>query len=318
MRPSSSAKTRQHSADNNQEAGAERKASKSVKTARPAKSASGRGLRDLPGLSKRSKKAWIPDQHGAWAMLILPLLFGGTAGGWAPSQLLLALTALSGFLAWHAGTIWWRARNRAPYALAFYCYTGFFVFGALLLLGFWPKLWQWAIFSPIAILLLALTFRRQERSGLARFLVVSLCLLLAPAAFDLGSGFAHQAGWWPWWGGAWPHLWAGTALMTLYFWGTVPYVKTLIRERRSDAWLRFSIAYHAVTLLLVLLGAWCSLWGWWALVLAVVWLTRAVLFPLLSRGFFHDGRPRVIKPVVIGVLEIVLSALLALGWVFLG
>ena len=82
-------------------------------------------------------------------------------------------------------------------------------------------------------------------------------------------------------------------MLFLYFAGTAPYEKTMIRERGSRAWLAGSVAFHAVAAAL----AW-----------AVAWPLGAVFAWLLLRAAVL---PRyALRPRTVGLIEIANSALL--------
>ena len=59
-----------------------------------------------------TKKGWIPDQHGAWPMAILPPLLGIGAVGPHPIHLLLMSAWLSAFGAFHALELYWKTPQR--------------------------------------------------------------------------------------------------------------------------------------------------------------------------------------------------------------
>ena len=46
-------------------------------------------VRDRP-----RRVSWIPDQHGAWAFLLMPWLVGSALGGWSGASWLLLLAWL--------------------------------------------------------------------------------------------------------------------------------------------------------------------------------------------------------------------------------
>jgi hypothetical protein len=61
----------------------------------------------------RRTAEWIPNQHGAWAMLVLPLAAGICLAGPAWVHLPLALFWVVRYLAFHAAGRWLRSRHRA-------------------------------------------------------------------------------------------------------------------------------------------------------------------------------------------------------------
>lgn len=96
-------------------------------------------------------------------------------------------------------------------------------------------------------------------------------------------------------GGATGAAWAPALACLLYFAGTVPYVKTMIRERNSRAYRRGSVACHAVALAVA-----ACLSPWLALPFAA-YLARAAALP--GRG---------LRVPVVGAVELACSAALLL------
>ncbi|MFI8253500.1 YwiC-like family protein [Streptomyces filamentosus] len=99
---------------------------------------------------------------------------------------------------------------------------------------------------------------------------------------------AHRAG-----GGTLAEELAPALACLLYFAGTVPYGKTMIRERRSEAYRRGSVAHHAAALVAA------ALLDPWLAVPSACYLARAAA--LLGRG---------LKVAVVGAAEVGCSVLL--------
>ena len=105
-------------------------------------------------------------------------------------------------------------------------------------------------------------------------------------------------------------MWVATVILSLYFVGTIPYVKTLIRERGDVLWIRLSVGYHALVLVVaVVLGA-LGILSWWISALWLLLLIRAVAFPAWSTAI---GKP--LRPAVIGFAEIAVSVATVLALV---
>src|SRR5674476_980060 len=64
---------------------------------------------------RRTAHLWLPRQHGAWAMLALPIFVGIAASRFVPGQLLLAAAAVAAYLASATLPAWLRARRRPSY-----------------------------------------------------------------------------------------------------------------------------------------------------------------------------------------------------------
>ncbi len=257
----------------------------------------------MRGQSKRRHNTgWLPEQHGAWAMLVVPLIVGvvlrmrsGEPGAHlAP----LALTWLAGYFTFNAATLWLKAApvRRARYLrpmLAYGVVAAAAGITTLVVAG--PALLWWVLpFSPLLGGALLLAAHRHERSLLSGFLTVFAASLLMPVARfpvlpDLvGSPDA-------------PRALATWLLVFGYFFGTVFYVKTMIRERGERTWLATSIAWHvAFTLMAVALAA-LGLTAWLWPVLAAATVVRSVLMPWLAQR-------RHVTPLAIGLVEIGMSA----------
>ena len=78
-------------------------------------------------------RVWVPRQHGAWAMLAVPLLLGVAASEPDAWQLVLAGAAYSGFLASASAQAWSRARRASVYRPPIIAYTAVFAALAALL-----------------------------------------------------------------------------------------------------------------------------------------------------------------------------------------
>ncbi|MEV6203785.1 YwiC-like family protein [Streptomyces sp. NPDC051771] len=233
-------------------------------------------------------RRWIPNQHGAWAMLAVPYLAGVLIGSPNWLQLPLFLAWLLGYCAVFHVEQWVRLRraSRNPRAAARHRRPAL-VFGSAALACGLPLLsvapWL-AVAAALAAPFLAVNVhyaRRNRERALANGLVavVPACGMLLVALRAGGGPVA---------GGLAPAL-----ACLLYFAGTVPYVKTMIRERNSEAYRRGSVAYHALALLAA------GLLSPWLAVPFAGYLARAALLP--GRGI---GVPAV------GAVEVGCSLLL--------
>ncbi|MFJ3900967.1 YwiC-like family protein [Streptomyces sp. NPDC090025] len=272
---------------------------------------------------------WIPNQHGAWAMLVVPFAAGVLIGDPVWAQLPLFVAWLLAYVVTFHAQQWLRLRRLAhracrtprpatraagpgrpvgPSAPAGASRRGasarparhlrhvrpVLVLGtALAALGVpLAVLHPWLLLAAAAATpFLAVNLRyaahNRERAllnGLAA--VVPACGMLL-VTLRLGGG-TLTAGLAP------------AAACLLYFAGTVPYVKTMIRERNSAAYRRGSIAYHALALpAATLLNPWLAL-------PFTLYLARAAVLP--GRG---------LKVPVVGAVEVGCSLLL-LGFLTAG
>ncbi|MGI5950499.1 MAG: YwiC-like family protein [Brooklawnia sp.] len=249
-----------------------------------------------------SKHGWIPNQHGAWAMLIVPLVSGivlrsrvGVLELWL---IPLAVAVFTGYFGFNALSLWLKAapRRRAGYRLPMqvYAITTTVLAAAVMLLGGWRILSWLPVALPLAALAIWLTARRQDRAVASGFATLALAI-----GVGLAVRFPTPAEVFAGWPAGLPDAAIFVALFC-YFFGTVWHVKALIRERgQRPARLR-TLAWHAAMIGLAALGfvtGWTSVWWivFFALTLARTWwLTRPELV----------GK---VKPLQIGLMEITLS-----------
>jgi hypothetical protein len=230
----------------------------------------------------RWTRRWLPPQHGAWAMLLLPYLVGVVRARPAWIHLPLLVAWLAGYLlsyylqlAVKTGSI-----RRVRDQLAGYGAVSALAGSVVLLMQ--PQLAGWALaFGPLFAVNLGYARRRHDRSlvsGLAS--AVQATLMVPVACSATGTPLGRP-------------LLDGLALL-MYFAGSLLYVKTMIRERGDRGYLRASITFHVVALAV---AAWITPW----LLLPFGWfLLRAELAP---------QRAPTVKQV--GLLELAGSVLLA-------
>ncbi|WP_239516152.1 MULTISPECIES: YwiC-like family protein [unclassified Streptomyces] len=230
--------------------------------------------------------SWIPDQHGAWAMLTVPFLAGTFLSPHpGPRHAALLAAWLLGYAAVFHAQQWLRLRKvaaRRP-AVARRHVRPALVLGAASALAGIPLvvLHPWLLLAgaaaaPFLAVNTRYASRNRERAlvnGLAA--VVPACGMLLVAARLGGGGLP----------------WAPAAACLLYFGGTVPYVKTMIRERGSRTHLCGSVAWHAAAVpLAALLSPWLA-------IPFAAYLARAVALP--GRG---------VRVPVVGAIELAASA----------
>ncbi|MGW7066931.1 YwiC-like family protein [Streptomyces sp. NPDC054855] len=242
-------------------------------------------------MASRAVRRWLPHQHGAWAMLVVPFLTGTLLGGPTPWHAVLLAAWLLGYLASFHVQQWLRLRrhSRNPRAARrhalparVFCLTLLPLAVALVVHAPWlPAAGACAV--PFLAVNCAYAWRNRERAlpnGIAA--VIPACGML-PVALLMGGGDLG-------------HAWRPTLACLLYFAGTVLYVKTMIRERGSARYRRASAVWHAGAVVVMFVMP-------MPVVLVVffgVCLFRAVWMP--TRG--------IVRAPVIGAVEVVLSLVL--------
>lgn len=255
---------------------------------------------------------WLPQQHGAWAMLTVPSLLGLVAYVWTDAlswlgliaRLMLVATFFAGYFLFNAASLWLKAtpRRRPPLLRPLLIYattTVLLGLASLALLGA-ALLWWVLPYAPLAATALWLVHAHRERS------------VVSGAATVAAASLFHTVVAEPLWLAA-PHLataarplWV-SLLCFLYFFGTVWTVKTMIRQRGSRRWWAASLGYHALASLVTLAG-----WATGALSVFYVVFLGACLMKAwaLPRLGPMAREPRVLSPATIGVVELVFSLVL--------
>lgn len=199
----------------------------------------------------------MPREHGAWAMLIVPLWVGiGTTGGVSGPAILFALTAFGFFLLRYPLML--AIKSRAPAAranaLQWSAIYGAFtlVWSAALVISLpnWLLLPLGALGFVSLVVYLWNAARRAEMTTAGEWIGIAGLALGAPGAYLVSTGRLD------------------TTAVTLYllnlfyFGGTVFYVKFKVREQQrlvrvSDPWTarlwagRLTLVYHLLVLALV-------------------------------------------------------------------
>jgi hypothetical protein len=233
----------------------------------------------------------VPDQHGAWAMLLLPFAAGVWLAGPAWAHLPLFGLWFVGYLAFYALGRWLRSRRRPAANRPLLVYGLATLPFALATLVVAPRLLRWApAYAPLLAVSVWLTVRGRERSLANDTATVVAATLMAAVAYDAGDG------------GDWPRLWLVAGVLLAYFLGTVLYVKTMIRERGRRGYIAASVGYHLAATAGAVGLAVVDRSSWW---LPAVWL--ALVGRVVAGPWANARRDRPLRPVVVGVGEIVAS-----------
>src|SRR5215216_789588 len=248
-----------------------------------------------------SKSLGLPKEHGAWAMLYVPLVVGVlVAGAFSLRVLALTLSASFLFIARESYLAWWRARSRGqaqPEARRrMLIYLGLAaLFGAPLVLI--SKLFLLAPFGLATLGLLIFNarqaVRREDRTIGGEIMAIAGLTLAAPAAYYTARGRFDSTALWLW------------ALCALYFASSVFYVKlrvySVARRReleRRVSW-RSCALYHAF-----LLAGLVALFFQGSFNLSIL----IAFFPVLARSFWQMANPaEKLNLRRVGVLELVYS-----------
>lgn len=239
-----------------------------------------------------ARTPWFPHQHGAWAMLAVPLLLGIAATAASPWHLVLAVAAVAGYLAAATAQAWLRARRRPSFAPSLALYGGVLAAtGALLVVAFPALLLAVVVVVPAGALVVG-----GARPGTPRDLANSLAqtaiaLVLVPAAAHVSEAWETDA------------VLRATLVAAGYLGGTVLVVRSVIRERGNRGFTALSVGFHAA---LVVPAALLLPWAYAACAAGLA--LRAIALPLVERRRAGTGRP--LRPIHVGIVEIAASTVL--------
>src|SRR5215210_7572876 len=243
----------------------------------------------------------LPKEHGAWAMLYVPLVVGLLVAAAFPLRaiaLIFSTTFL--FIARESLLVWWRARARkqrqdgARRLMVIYMAVASLFAAPLVFINqlFW--------LVPVGALSLALlainarqAVRREDRRVTGEMLAIAGLTMTAPMAYYVARGRWDEIAVWLW------------ALCALYFMSSVFYVKLRVystsarkQEARRQTWWRCAF-YHSFLFAALLMLALTGKLNLFALL---------AFAPVLARSFWQLVLPATgINLRRIGVLEIIYS-----------
>lgn len=166
----------------------------------------------------KKRSVVIPHEHGGWAMVSVPFLFGMMAGTPGRMHLLLFLAWLFLYLSSYPFLqSVKRTANR----------------------GYKPSLLYFGL--PLIALLLINIWHAKRKSE--RAMANDVCAILI---FSIGGAAAYLLG-----GGGWDKTMAAVVLFSfLHFTGSAFFVKTVFRERTNKRWISYAYVYHGVLLVI--------------------------------------------------------------------
>ncbi len=232
---------------------------------------------------------YIPNQHGAWAMLILPFLCGLSLSGVSWLHIPLFLCWLVMYLFSFPLLLWIKTRRTSRYRNPTMIY-GILLLPLLILLV-WLKpqlLWYSGVLLLLFIPNIYFARARNERALLNDILAIILfCSFIYPVTY-IGS----ETNW---------RLTSHTfIILVLYFCGTALYVKTMIREKNNRGFYQLSISYHILIFILA------ALYNRTLLFPATILLLRSITLPHLK-----------LSTKTIGIIEILGALIVSLTLILL-
>ncbi|WP_312475497.1 YwiC-like family protein [Neobacillus sp.] len=228
-------------------------------------------------------KFFLPKQHGAWAMLIIPFWLGVTNGGYHWQHIPFFVGWLLLYLATYPLLLLFK-KNKIPFYTK---WTLIYMIPALLLLLI-PLLQRPSIFYfgllmlPFFMINAFYTSRNQDRAFMNDISAIFAFSIAGLASSYLSLGVVNAT-----------MIIFIFLTSVLFFVGCTFYVKSMIREKKNSQFKWISWTYH-----LLLTVVWL-VFGYWLVALAY--------FPSLVRAILFHGRK--LSPKEIGIYEIINSAL---------
>ena len=241
-------------------------------------------------LDTKNKGIVIPHEHGGWAMISVPFLFGMMAGTPQWSHWLLFIAWLFFYLASYPFLQALKRSKQRGHLLKWSAIYGVIALAAVV----FPLIQKPAFFYfgiPFVLLLIVNIWHVKQKSE--RAIINDLCAILI---FALGGAAAYLYG-----GGGWDWtMLAVTVFNFIYFLGTAFFVKTIFRERGNPKWKTAANLYHVLIMVVP--------WG-----LGYPWMMLPFVFPLI-RTFLFAGKQ--MRPMKAGILEIIGSVqFMVVSWI---
>ena len=250
--------------------------------------------RDSRPAAVRRRRQLLPNQHGAWAFLVLPLLLGLCVAGWSDLLLPLALAWIASYPFSWAVAAFVSMPRPARYRDAVVLWGAVAAAAGLVVLAQRPWLaWVLLVYGAAFAVNLGFARARSERALANDLLLVVECALLVPVVAGVVAG---PDGWslpWQAMTGSTVLVWTVVCVLTLV--GSTLHVKSLIRERRDPRYTRASRWFAVMS---VPAAAAVALLGgvpWWAVALPFALLAGRALW-------LHDPT---LRPGRLGVIELV-------------
>jgi len=252
-----------------------------------------------PGSSRRKGDRILPDQHGAWGFLLLPVVLGVVVGGWSPVLLALVLAWVAAYpLTWAlTGVLAAPRPQRFRRAMVVWSVVAVPAAAATVVLRPW-LLYVGAAYVALFLVNLWFARHRRERALANDLVLVAECTAMVPVVV----GVAAAGGWAvPVAAMTEPAVLVLALACAVTLVGSTLHVKSLIRERHNPRYARASRSYAVASVVAMTTAVTATEVGW---PLVLPFLALAV------RAFVvRDPRMR---PARIGLVELACLLLLAI------
>lgn len=227
------------------------------------------------------------NQHGVWAMIILPVILGMMAGGFNFSQVLFLAAWLLLFLSVDQVLFFIKRWKRKEYE---YLKSALFLGLLSFVLLIYPLITDYRIIYffmamiPLGIVNMYFAKQKDERNILNDVAAILIFAIAGGASAYLGTHTFNI------------NVVTVIIISFVHFVGTAFAVKTVIREKRNPAYHYLSYGYHAVVVVVMFL------WHW---ILGVMFI------PSFVRALYVAGRN--ITPKQLGIMEIIHASWITVG-----
>ena len=233
-----------------------------------------------------------PNQHGVWSMIVLPIAFGIAVGGFSFLHLLLYLGVLAVYFMSDQVFFYLKKRKKQKG----YLYTAG-IFFIVVLISFIhivilrpETFYIFLLMIPLSLVNAYFAKKKNERAFTNDLIAVIIFCLFGIISTLLNQSLLDVNKWF-----------TVFIISFLYFFGTILYVKTMIREKKSQKYKWSSWLYHAF---IVLIG------------LLIHPIIMVMYIPSLVRAIVLYGRK--IKIMQVGMIEIANSVfVLIMGSIYL-
>jgi hypothetical protein len=242
---------------------------------------------------ERRRDRILPDQHGAWGFLLLPVALGTAAAGWSWSLLPVAGAWIAAYpLMWALTGRLTAPRRRERFDRALRIWTVIAVPLMVGALGLRPWL-AWVGLTYLIPVAINLWFARARRERDLRndLVLVAECTLAVPVVAGVA---ASRGGWIP----PWPAMISADVVLmalvcTLTLIGSTLHVKSLIRERANPAFRTAARIFSVAAIPAIFVASLAAGHS--------VWLAAPFVALSLRAWFLHDPSWR---PSSIGLIEL--------------
>lgn len=250
-------------------------------------------------------------------MVILPFWIGALQGEWDLHIAFLVFAVwFFGYFTFFACSLWLKSKGRRGRAPAL-TYGAITALAGLVAVIARPWLLAWAVpFVPLTALALDRTVHHAERSLIARSATILAAGMMTLVGYACTTGVQTIAGLfktgqigpqsatneaesltgWPW-------VFFMACVLTVYFWLSVPYVKSLVRNRGSLAMTAFSISSHVIACIGITVAVYNT---WLHPVNALIWWIFLAGKSVAAPAYCAITGKR-IRPKVIGYTEVAIS-----------